>query len=152
MRRLLPYNGLNPRKPLLLAISGRVLDVRQGADYYGPGGPYKVMAGRDASKAFAMMSLKEEDAHPDLTGVDESHLKILDDWFDKLTAKYPTVGRVAQSGAPPCSARAADAAPDAARADGGDDADDWYLGPNATPRAGEVRRGTRSKSPARDDS
>ena len=27
-------------------------------------------------------------------GVPDEHLKILDDWFDKLTKKYPTVGRV----------------------------------------------------------
>eukprot|EP00967_Tisochrysis_lutea_P148725 scaffold284598_cov26-Tisochrysis_lutea.AAC.2 len=46
------------------------------------------------SKAFAMMSLKEEDAHNDLTGVDEDHLKVLDDWYQKLTAKYPTVGMI----------------------------------------------------------
>ena len=32
------------------------------------------------SKAFAMMSLKEEDAHSDLTGVPDDHLQILDDW------------------------------------------------------------------------
>ena len=93
-RRLRPYNGLVPSKPLLLAIKGRVLDVREGAEYYGPDGPYKIMAGCDASKAFAMMSLKAEDAHDDLTGVDDTHLKILDDWYEKLTQKYPTVGRM----------------------------------------------------------
>lgn len=95
-RRLRKYNGLTTRHPLLLAIRGRVLDVRTGADYYGVGGPYQKLAGRDASKAFAMMSLRAEDAHDDLTGVPEEHLKILDDWYDKLTKKYPTVGRVAQ--------------------------------------------------------
>ena len=47
------------------------------------------------SKAFAMMSLKEEDAHPDVTGVDADHMKILQDWYDKLSEKYPTVGSVA---------------------------------------------------------
>jgi len=26
--------------------------------------------------------------------VPDEHLKILDDWYDKLTKKYPTVGRV----------------------------------------------------------
>ena len=93
-RRLRPYNGLVPSKPLLLAIKGRVLDVREGAEYYGADGPYKIMAGCDASKAFAMMSLKAEDAHDDLTGVDDAHLKILDDWYEKLTQKYPTVGRM----------------------------------------------------------
>ena len=71
-----------------------MLDVRTGVEYYGSDGPYKVMAGRDASKAFAMMSLKLEDAHDDLSGVDDEHLKILDDWYDKLTKKYPNVGNV----------------------------------------------------------
>lgn len=32
------------------------------------------------SKAFAMMSLEEEDAHSDLSGVPEENLKILEDW------------------------------------------------------------------------
>ena len=41
-----------------------------------------------------MMSLKEEDAHDDLTGVDDEHLKILDEWYEKLTTKYPRVGTV----------------------------------------------------------
>jgi hypothetical protein len=40
------------------------------------------------------MSVKAEDAHNDLTGVDENQLKVLDDWYNKLTEKYPTVGRV----------------------------------------------------------
>lgn len=34
----------------------------------------------ERSKAFAMMSLKEEYAHADLTGVSDENLKILDDW------------------------------------------------------------------------
>ena len=89
-RRLLAYTGRDISRPLLLAIKGRVLDVAEGEDYYGPEGPYKIMAGRDASKAFAMMSLKEEDAHADLSGVPDEHRKILDDWYDKLTKKYPT--------------------------------------------------------------
>mmetsp|Transcript_3203 Transcript_3203/g.10399 ORF Transcript_3203/g.10399 Transcript_3203/m.10399 type:complete len:158 (-) Transcript_3203:422-895(-) len=92
---LLAYNGMDRRKPLLLALKGRVIDVSAGADFYGPGGPYGIFAGKDASKGFAMMSLKEEDAHSDLTGVDDDHLRILDDWYSKLTGKYPTVGHVA---------------------------------------------------------
>ena len=69
-----------------------MLDVAEGEDYYGRKG--RRSSGRDASKAFAMMSLKEEDAHADLSGVPDEHLKILDDWYDKLTKKYPTVGRI----------------------------------------------------------
>ena len=66
--RLQAYDGRALSKPLLLALKGRVLDVTSGSEYYGPEGPYKLMAGRDASYAFAMMSLKAEDAHADLTG------------------------------------------------------------------------------------
>ena len=39
-----------------------MLDVSSGVDFYGPEGPYQLMAGKDASYAFAMMSLKAEDA------------------------------------------------------------------------------------------
>ena len=94
LSRLLRYRGCDASKPLLLALKGRVLDVSSGDEYYGPEGPYQLMAGKDASYAFAMMSLKAEDAHANLAGVPDEHLKILDDWFDKLTKKYPTVGRV----------------------------------------------------------
>ena len=45
-----------------------MLDVSAGAEYYGPEGPYQLMAGKDASYAFAMMSLKAEDAHANLAG------------------------------------------------------------------------------------
>ena len=93
-RRLKAYDGRDISRPLLLALKGRVMDVSTGSDYYGPEGAYKFFAGKDASYAFAMMSLKLEDAHADLTGVPDEHLKILDDWYEKLTKKYPTVGRM----------------------------------------------------------
>ena len=54
-----------------------------------------------------MMSLKDEDAHADLTGVDDEHLKILNDWYDKLTQKYPTCGRVADDECTPLSSLSA---------------------------------------------
>ena len=49
-RRLLAYNGMDRRKPLLLALKGRVIDVSAGADFYGPGGPYGIFAGKDARR------------------------------------------------------------------------------------------------------
>ena len=72
-----------------------MLDVREGADYYGPDAPYKIMAGRDASKAFAMMSLKVEDAVSDLTGVPDNHLKILDDWYVPVCGGVVLCGHLA---------------------------------------------------------
>jgi membrane-associated progesterone receptor component len=69
----------------------------QGSEFYGPGGPYKHLAGKDGSRALALMSLKAEDATDDLTGLTEDSLAVLDDWAKKLYEKYPTVGRLAGS-------------------------------------------------------
>ena len=48
LHRLQLYDGRDPRKPLLLAIKGVVLDVTTGRDYYGEGCSYHVFAGRHA--------------------------------------------------------------------------------------------------------
>ena len=88
------YDGSSAWRPLLLAIKGMVLDVTTGEDYYGPQGPYRRMAGRDASYAFATLSLKEEDMHDDVDSLGAEKLKVLDDWHEKLAKKYPYVGRI----------------------------------------------------------
>jgi membrane-associated progesterone receptor component len=98
LRRLAKHDGKNPRHCLFIAVRGRVLDVHlQGSEFYGPGGPYKHLAGKDGSRALALMSLKAEDATDDLTGLTEDSLAVLDDWAKKLYEKYPTVGRLAGS-------------------------------------------------------
>lgn len=52
------------------------------ADTYGPGKSYNLFAGKDASKALGMSSLKEEDAVSDYSGLSEADLKTLNDWHD----------------------------------------------------------------------
>jgi cytochrome b involved in lipid metabolism len=47
--QLLQYS--NGRR-ILLAVLGSVFDVTAGRRHYGPGNPYNVFAGRDASRAF----------------------------------------------------------------------------------------------------
>lgn len=92
-RRLAVHDGRHPAHALFLAVKGRVLDVHEtGSDFYGPEGPYKHLAGRDGSRALALMSLKAEDALADLTGLEPEQLSTLDDWAEKLYAKYPKVG------------------------------------------------------------
>jgi membrane-associated progesterone receptor component len=94
-RRLAKHDGKNPRHCLFMAVKGRVIDVHElGAEFYGPEGPYKHLAGRDGSKALALMSLKAEDAVADLSGLTEDQLGVLDDWAKKLYEKYPTVGQL----------------------------------------------------------
>jgi membrane-associated progesterone receptor component len=74
-------------------VKGRVLDVHEsGHEFYGPGGPYQHLAGKDGSRALALMSLKAEDATDELAGLTTEQLTILDDWAKKLYEKYPLVG------------------------------------------------------------
>ena len=46
--QLAEYDGSDPSRPLLLALKGAVVDVSNGKDFYGPMGPYAIMAGKDA--------------------------------------------------------------------------------------------------------
>ncbi|MBT8453439.1 MAG: cytochrome b5 domain-containing protein, partial [Deltaproteobacteria bacterium] len=53
---LAAYDGSDPGKPLLIGIRGQVYDVTRGRDFYGPGGPYAMFAGKDCTRALAKVS------------------------------------------------------------------------------------------------
>ncbi|XVF48241.1 hypothetical protein PTKIN_Ptkin03bG0174200 [Pterospermum kingtungense] len=93
-QQLSQFNGSEPSKPIYLAINGRVYDVTAGKSFYGPGGDYALFAGKDASRALAKMSKNEEDVCPNLDGLSEKEMGVLNDWVKKFEAKYPVVGRV----------------------------------------------------------
>ena len=57
---LADYDGSDPTKPLLIGIRGYVYDVTRGRDFYGPGGPYGMFAGKDCTRALAKVSFDEE--------------------------------------------------------------------------------------------
>ncbi|KAL3330115.1 hypothetical protein AABB24_034131 [Solanum stoloniferum] len=82
------YDGSDPSKPIYVAIKGRIFDVSAGNSFYGPGGPYCMFAGKDASRALAKMSKNEEDVSPSLDGLSEKEMGVLNDWETKFEAKY----------------------------------------------------------------
>ncbi|KAK4436310.1 Membrane steroid-binding protein 1 [Sesamum alatum] len=88
------YDGSDPKKPLLMAIKGQIYDVSQSRMFYGPGGPYALFAGKDASRALAKMSFEEKDLNGDLTGLGVFELEALQDWEYKFMSKYVKVGTV----------------------------------------------------------
>lgn len=94
-QQLSQYNGTDPSKPIYVAVKGRIFDVTNGKSFYGPGGPYALFAGKDASRALAKMSKNDEDVSPSLDGLSEKEIGVLEDWEKKFEAKYPVVGRVA---------------------------------------------------------
>ncbi|KAL0452506.1 UNVERIFIED_CONTAM: Membrane steroid-binding protein 1 [Sesamum latifolium] len=88
------YDGSDSKKPLLMAIKGQIYDVSQSRMFYGPGGPYALFAGKDASRALAKMSFEEKDLNGDLTGLGVFELEALQDWEYKFMSKYVKVGTV----------------------------------------------------------
>ncbi|KAG4182354.1 hypothetical protein ERO13_A09G040800v2 [Gossypium hirsutum] len=88
------YDGSDPKKPLLMAIKGQIYDVSQSRMFYGPGGPYALFAGRDASRALAKMSFEEQDLTGYISGLGPFELDALQDWEYKFMSKYVKVGTI----------------------------------------------------------
>uniref|UniRef100_A0A0D9XL79 Cytochrome b5 heme-binding domain-containing protein n=1 Tax=Leersia perrieri TaxID=77586 RepID=A0A0D9XL79_9ORYZ len=88
------YDGSDPKKPLLMAIKGQIYDVTQSRMFYGPGGPYALFAGKDASRALAKMSFEPQDLTGDISGLGPFELDALQDWEYKFMGKYVKVGTV----------------------------------------------------------
>ncbi|XP_043687056.1 membrane steroid-binding protein 2-like [Telopea speciosissima] len=98
------YNGSDPKKPLLMAIKGNVYDVSMSRMFYGPGGPYALFAGRDASRALALMSFDPQDLTGNLEGLEPDELEVLQDWEYKFMEKYVKVGQlVSEKGKNACN-------------------------------------------------
>ncbi|KAK4581285.1 hypothetical protein RGQ29_024805 [Quercus rubra] len=93
-QQLRAYDGSDPNKPILMAIKGQIYDVSTSKMFYGPGGPYAMFAGREASRALALLSFKPQDINGNLEGLDASELEILQDWEDKFEEKYVKVGQL----------------------------------------------------------
>ncbi|XP_059463618.1 membrane steroid-binding protein 2-like [Corylus avellana] len=93
--QLKAYDGSDPNKPILIAIKGQIYDVSASRMFYGPGGAYAMFAGREASRALALLSFKPQDINGNLEGLDASELDILQDWEDKFMDKYVKVGHLA---------------------------------------------------------
>jgi membrane-associated progesterone receptor component len=97
------YDGADPKKPLLMAIKGQIYDVSQSRMFYGPGSPYALFAGKDASRALAKMSFEDKDLNGDLTGLGVFELEALQDWEYKFMSKYVKVGTIKNAGEPEAS-------------------------------------------------
>ena len=57
------------------------------------GSGYSVFAGREAARALAKMSLREEDCSADLEGLTKREQDTLRDWEERLLDKYSVVGQ-----------------------------------------------------------
>ncbi|XP_066388092.1 membrane steroid-binding protein 1-like [Miscanthus floridulus] len=95
LEQLSAYDGKDSAKQILIAIRGQVYDVSRGRLFYGPQGPYSLFAGRDATRALALMSFDPNDLTGDLDGLSPDELEVLQDWEEKFKERYPRVGHLA---------------------------------------------------------
>lgn len=93
LEELKEFTGAN-EKPIYLCAKGVVYDLSDGASFYGPGGPYAVFAGHDASRCLATVSTSAEDLDLSLEGLTAEELRTLDQWCALYDGKYTVVGRV----------------------------------------------------------
>ena len=92
---LQPYNGSNDETgPILLAVKGEVYNVYKGRNFYGPGGEYHIMAGRDASRFLAKNSLVEESNEEKDVPLNIAERASLESWYWIIRNKYDLVGQL----------------------------------------------------------
>ncbi|MCJ1435030.1 hypothetical protein MMC27_004400 [Xylographa pallens] len=93
VEELAECDGVDESKPTLVAIKGTVFDVTGNASYAAKG-PYRVFAGKDASRALAMSSVKPEDCRPDWEDLPDKEKTVLDEWMTFFSKRYNIVGKV----------------------------------------------------------
>lgn len=94
LSELTDYDGSDPTKPLLIGIRGYVYDVTRGRDFYGPGGPYGMFAGKDCTRALAKVSFDEELFTGNTEGLDPDELDKLEEWVEMFEGKYRRLGKL----------------------------------------------------------
>ncbi|GJQ11432.1 hypothetical protein GpartN1_g3223.t1 [Galdieria partita] len=99
LEELRSYNGENG-KPIYIAVQGpfdetpSVFDVSRGRDFYGPGGPYHVFAGKNASRGLAKTSTDPDDVEGPLEDLSESQKDALSQWYLRFMEKYENIGHL----------------------------------------------------------
>ncbi|KAK4054088.1 Dihydrodipicolinate synthase [Microbotryomycetes sp. JL201] len=100
------YDGTNSQLEngrILFAIRRKVYDVSSGRGFYGPGGPYAIFAGRDASRGMAKQSFEPEMLTPvdepidELKDLSQSEWDNLRDWESHFNNKYIQCGDLVEA-------------------------------------------------------
>lgn len=104
LEQLREYDGKGENGRILIAANGKIFDVTRGKRFYGPGGPYGLFAGRDASRALATFSMSEDsfrNEYDDLTDLSSMQMESVREWEMQFTEKYDYVGRLLKPGEQP---------------------------------------------------
>jgi membrane-associated progesterone receptor component len=101
LEELAKYDGSKGR-PIYVAVQPRpharaeVFDVTPAKTFYGPGGPYFVFAGKNASRGLAKMSTDPAEVSGPLDDLSGQEKETLYQWFEKFFQKYEVVGHLGE--------------------------------------------------------
>jgi membrane-associated progesterone receptor component len=102
LHELSKHDGTDAALPLLLAVSGHVLDVTSAAQFFGVGAAKQIYAGREISRALALVSPEYTtdaiDLTDDLTGLSEQQLDKMRGAVDYFLSRFPKLGEVVPYG------------------------------------------------------
>lgn len=91
LQDLVEYDGVTNER-ILICLRGVVYDVTRRPDMYGPGAAYSFIAGKDASRALAEMSIDPDLVNLPLQGLSQQQLDALHTWETFFKNKYAVVG------------------------------------------------------------
>ena len=91
-------NGLGG-SPLWIAIKGRVYDVSDAPQFYGPGKSYHKLVAKDATRAFGLGCTSTKCISSSIDGLNDKQLKEIDRWIELYDShdKYTYVGKLLTS-------------------------------------------------------
>eukprot|EP00928_Gymnodinium_smaydae_P056781 TRINITY_DN40108_c0_g1_i1.p1 TRINITY_DN40108_c0_g1~~TRINITY_DN40108_c0_g1_i1.p1 ORF type:complete len:270 (+),score=39.31 TRINITY_DN40108_c0_g1_i1:64-873(+) len=94
-RKLLESHGSDGEHPPLLAVFGHILNASGGERFYGAGGQYALLSGRDTTRAYALGTLSPDAFVEDVSDLPVSKLAAARQFLWDLAAKYECLGVVA---------------------------------------------------------
>ncbi|XP_076176448.1 membrane steroid binding protein [Ptiloglossa arizonensis] len=105
VQELKTYDGTGPDGRILVAVNGSVYDCTRGFKFYGPGGPYAVFGGRDASRGLATFStvVPSKDEYDDLSDLNTTEMNSVKEWEEQFKERYEFVGKLLKPGEAPTS-------------------------------------------------
>lgn len=98
LEELKEYDGVKGEGRVLIAVNGNVFDVTRGKTFYGPGGPYSIFAGRDASRGLATFSFDLKEEYDDLSDLKPHEMDSVIEWEMQFKDKYDYVGKLLKPG------------------------------------------------------
>mmetsp|Transcript_44146 Transcript_44146/g.104490 ORF Transcript_44146/g.104490 Transcript_44146/m.104490 type:complete len:418 (+) Transcript_44146:88-1341(+) len=88
LEELHKQDGQTPGAQLLVSLLGRVYDCSIGKEFFGPGGPYEMFAGRDGTYNLAVMSLKKKTLDQFEYKFDDDEKEALAEWIAYFDNRY----------------------------------------------------------------